>query len=61
MNENEIVSVAWRMHRHSCIVCGNILNLDPSVSFHRFLSNLDRGERWLSVFRMEQTQLRSQS
>ena len=49
------------MPGHTCTVCGNNRSQDPSVSFHRFPSNPDRRARWLSVFGMEESELRSQT
>ena len=49
------------MPGHTCIVCGNNPSQDQSVSFHRFPSDPNRRVRWLRVFGMDESQLRSQS
>jgi len=49
------------MPGHTCSVCGNNRSRDPSASFHRFPSDQDRRARWLTIFGIEESQLRPQS
>ena len=50
------------MPEHTCVVCGNTTSKDPSVSFHRFQEvNDTRRARWLRIFGMDESQLKSQS
>ena len=50
------------MPEHTCVVCGNTTSKDPSISFHRFPEvNDTRRARWLHIFGMDESQLKSQS
>ena len=50
------------MPGHTCVVCGNNSSQDPSVSFHRFPGpNNARRARWLQIFGIDESQLKSQS
>ena len=42
-----------------CCVCGNNHSKDPNVSFHRFPSDRNKRGRWLEVFEMRESDVKS--
>ena len=57
-------AIVWcsAMPGHTCVVCRNISSKYPSVSFLRFpVVNDARKARWLHVFDMDESQLKSTS
>ena len=49
------------MPGNTCVVCGNTRSNDPSASFHRFPTDLERRGVWLNVFGLSQSDIKSHS
>ena len=49
----------FRMPGKYCCVCGNNHSKDPNVSFHRFPSDRTKRGRWLEVFDMHESDVKS--
>ena len=43
----------------TCIVCGNTRKKEPKLSFHRLPKDVDKHAKWLKVFGLFESQLKS--
>ena len=49
------------MRGDACIVCGNTSKKEPKLSFHRFPKDVEKRAKWLKVFGLSESQLKSHS
>jgi len=45
----------------TCLVCGSNCSSDPGASFRRFPSDSERRSTWLSIFQLEESDIKSYS
>ena len=46
----ELFGATNEMPRDRCIVCGNLMTKDPSMSMHRFPSDERKKQEWFEAF-----------